>query len=188
MKRTAKLVLPAFISISLAGLVVLVVFYYRTRGAKEVTFTEDRDVGVKIENLEYANTRGGRTVWRLRAGEATRFKTGQVMALKDLDLVFFSDDRSTIRMKARKGRFNEAKKVIFASGDVVVTTSEGYRLRTRRLRYDTKAGLITSSDPVVIESGDMVVKGVGFKVDVESGSMEIMRDVKAVLNGGKIDG
>jgi LPS export ABC transporter protein LptC len=188
MKRTAKLVLPAFISISLAGLVVLVVFYYRTRGAHEVTFTEDRDVGVKIENLEYANTSKGRTVWRLRAGEATRFKTRQLMALKEIELVFYSDNKSTFTMKARKGRFNEAKKVIFASGDVVVTSTEGYTLRTRRLRYDTGAGLITSGDPVVIQSGDMVVKGVGFKVDVESGSMEIMRDVHAVLNGGEIDG
>ncbi len=188
MKRTAKLVLPAFIFISLAGLVVLVVFYYRTRGAQEVSFTEDRDVGVRIENLEYANTREGRTVWRLRAGEATKYKARQMLTLRGIDVVFFSDDKSTFEMKARDGKFDEARKIIFASGDVVVTNTDGYTLRTRRLRYDTKKGLITSGEPVKITGTGMVVEGLGFKVNVQDGSMYIMRDVRAVLNGGELHG
>ncbi len=188
MKRTAKLVLPAFIIISLAGLAVLVVLYYSTRGAHEVTFTEDRDVGVKIEDLNYANTREGRTTWRLRARTATRFKTRHMMVLEGIRLSFRPDDKKNLIMKARRGRFDEAKKVIFASGAVVVTSPEGYTLKTEKLRYNTAGGLITSAEPVVIFSGDMRVSGVGFRVEVDSGSFYILRDVKAVINGGGIHG
>ncbi len=188
MKRTAKLVLPAFISISLAGLVVLVVLYYRTRGAREVTFKEESDIGVKIEDLNYADTRRGRTIWRLRAGGATRYKSRHMLVLEGIDLLFYSDDRTPFTMKAREGRFDEAKKVVYAKGGVKVTSPEGYSLETRRLRYDTARGLITSADPVVIFRRDMRVSGVGFRVEVKRGSLYIMRDVRAVISGEGVHG
>jgi len=188
MKKTAKLVLPAFIVLSFAGLIVLVILYYRTKGAHELTFTEDKDIGVKVEGLNYANTRDGRTIWRLKAVKATSFKSKELMVLEGVRLMFYPKDGEEVRMKARNGKFNEAKKVVFASGDVVVSSPSGFTLKTERLRYDTSAGRITSGEPVIISQGEMRVRGVGFKADVDSGTFYIMKDVRAVISVTGIDG
>jgi len=188
MKKIVKLVLPAFILLSLAGLIFLVVLYYRTTSTNELTFTEDKDVGVKIEDLSYANTRDGRTIWKLKAKNATSFKSKELMILKGVRLAFYPEDGGTFNMRARDGKFNEAKKVVFASGDVVVSSPTGFTLKTEHLRYDTDAGRITSADPVFISQGQMNVRGVGFKVDVESGNLYILRDVRAVISVRGLDG
>jgi len=182
MKKTAKLVLPAFIIFSFAGLILLVVFYYRTTSTQEAAFTEDKDIGIRVEGLNYANTRDGRTLWRLKAKKATRFKSRELMVLEKVDLLFYAKDGDKFNMKAREGNFNEAKKVINAWGDVAVSSKKGFNLKTERLRYDTAAGSITSDKPVIILRGELRVEGVGFSVDVESGSLEILSNVRAVVS------
>ncbi len=182
MKQTVKLVLPAFIILSLAGLVILVVIYYRTTSTREVTFTEDKDIGVKVEGLNYSNTRDGRTIWRLRAKDATSFKSKKSMVLKGINLLFYPKNGEPFTMKADDGTFNEAKKVILARGNVVVFSEKGFTLKTDRLRYDSAAGRIASDKPVSITQGDMMVTGVGFRADVDSGNVSILKNVRAVIS------
>ena len=188
MKRTAKLVLPAFVIVSLAGLIVLAVLYYRTRGARQVTFNESADVGIRVDDFDYANTRGGRTVWRMEAREATRFKTRRLMVMKGVHLFFYPESGGRLEMRAREGRFDEAGRVVTARGSVEVSSPDGYRLRTRRLRYETDRGLITSAEPVAIYSRDMEVRGVGFRVELREGTLYIVRGVRAVIRGGGVRG
>ncbi len=188
MKKTAKLVLPAFIIISLAGLIILVVFYYRTTGTREVTFTEDKDIGVKVEGLNYSNTRDGRTIWKLRAKKATSFKSKESMVLEGIDLLFYPKNAKPFSMKSHDGTFNERKKVVLARGNVVVSSPTGFILKTERLLYDSDAGRITSTEPVFISQGEMTVRGVGFKVDVESGNLAIEKNVRAVISVKGLDG
>jgi len=187
MKQTVKLVLPAFIILSLAGLVILVVIYYRTTSTREVTFTEDKDIGVKVEGLNYSNTRDGRTIWRLRAKEATSFKSKKLMVLKGINLLFYPNNGEIVTMKAHDGTFNEANKVIFAKGNVVVSSEKGFTLKTDRLLYDSASGRITSDEPVTITQGAMMVHGVGFKADVDSGNISILKKVRAVISVKGID-
>ncbi|MFQ5353940.1 MAG: LPS export ABC transporter periplasmic protein LptC [Thermodesulfobacteriota bacterium] len=188
MKKTAKLVLPVFILISLAGLAILVALFYSTRSTEELTITEDKDVGVKIEDLNYSNTRDGRTIWRLKAREATSFKSRESMVLKGIRLLFYDKEGGIFTMKARDGDFNEAKKIIRASGDVVVFSEEGYTLKTDNIRYAAASGSITSKEPVSIKTDAMEVHGVGFEVNVESGSMYIKKNVRAVIREKRSDG
>ncbi|MFQ5480996.1 MAG: LPS export ABC transporter periplasmic protein LptC [Thermodesulfobacteriota bacterium] len=189
MKKLAKLVLPAFIIISLAGLIILVSLYYRTNSVKkELTFTEDKDVGVKIDDLNYSNTRDGRTVWKLKAREATRFKSSESLILNGIKLLFYAKDGGAFTMKADDGTFNEAKKLLLASGGVVVFSPEGYTLKTDNIRYETASGYITSKDHVLISTKSMDVEGVGFDVNIESGNMYIKDKVRAVIREERFDG
>ncbi len=189
MKKIAQLVLPAFIIISLAGLVILVSLYYRTNsGKKEVILTEDKDIGVKIDDLNYSNTRDGRTVWKLKAKEATRFKSRESMVLNGIKLLFYAKDGGVFTMKARDGTYNESKKLLLAGGDVVVLSPEGFTLKTDSIRYETASGRITSKDPVSITTKSMDVQGVGFSVNIESGNMFIKHNVRAVIRDERFDG
>ncbi|MFQ5428315.1 MAG: LPS export ABC transporter periplasmic protein LptC [Thermodesulfobacteriota bacterium] len=188
MKKIAKLVLPIFIIISLAGLVILVSLFHSTKTNKEAAFTENKDIGVKVEDLNYSNTSDGRTIWRLKARKATSFKSRESMVLKHIRLLFYDKEGGTFTMKAHNGTFNEAKKVIRASGDVVVFSPEGYTLKTDRIRYESASGSISSEDPVAIATEVMDVKGVGFNVNIESGKMDIRRNVRAVIREKGADG
>ncbi len=188
MKQTAKIVLPAFILISVAGLIILVALYSRTKNTNEVTFTEDKDIGVKIENLNYSNTRDGRTIWKLSASRATSYKSRESMILKGVRLLFYDKAGDTFTMKAKDGTFNESKKLIFASGDVVVFSPDGFTLKTDNIRYDTASGHITSAEPVSISTSAMEVQGVGFMVSIDDGSMYINKHVRAVIKEKRNDG
>jgi len=188
MKQTAKIVLPAFIIISVVGLAILVVLYSRTNNPNELTFTEDKDVGVNIENLNYSNTRDGRTIWKLKAGRATSYKSRESMVLEGVRLLFYDKSGDAFTMKAKDGTFNESKKIIRASGDVVVFSPDGFTLKTDNIRYDTASGRITSAEPVSISTSAMEVTGVGFNVSIDDGSMYINKHVRAVIKQKRDDG
>jgi len=176
------------IIISLAGLIVLVVLFYRSTSSHEVTFTEDRDIGIKIEGLDYSNTRDGRTIWKLKAEKATSFKSKETMVLEGINLHFYPEKGGAVTMKAREGDFNEKRKVLLARGNVVVSSKSGFTLKTEGLRYDSSAGKITSGKPVFISQGEMNIRGVGFRVDVDSGNLFIKKNVRAVISVKGLDG
>ena len=69
-------------------------------------------------------------------------------------------------------------------GDVVLTTSEGYRLRTHSVAYHHQERKVTTSDPVEIEGKQIRLTGQGMLVDMEARTFKILNQVKTKWRAG----
>lgn len=180
MDRKLRFFLLAFIAASLAALFVLVVVNQGERSGVEVTIVEEKGVEAKFENVRYSGSTEGRLEWELEADSASRGE-GRVTDLESMRAVFYTRAGGSYTLTAPRGKYRESSGEIDALGGVTVVASEGYRLRTRNLKYTIESGKITSRDRVRITLEGMNVTGTGLLVDVGTGRMTLLEEIVAVI-------
>ncbi len=181
MKKSLRRAVSAFIALTMIALIVVVVLHYLGSTGVGIKFTEKGGIGVEIDNIHYSSTREGRVEWELDARSATRFNKEDLMVFDALKVVFYAGDGTPYRLSSKEGRYIEHTGELEAIGDVEITSPDGYSLKTESIRYRAEPGVISSPGPVRIVSKGMDVQGVGLRVDVESGSLRLLKDVRAVL-------
>ncbi len=186
MRRKTRVILLSFILFSLVVLLVLAYVNYRLRSSIKVGFSSERGVELRIDNVHYSGTRDGRRAWDLEAERATRYEKEDRTILDRVRMVFFSGDDSSYVLIADRGEYMEGDGLVKVSGNVTVTSEEGYSLRTETLTYSTALKEIKTDDPVEIDSPFMNVKGVGLVIDVEEGRFSVLKDVRTVLRDALI--
>ena len=61
---------------------------------------------------------------------------------------------------------------------MIVTSSEGYRLRTNSVTYNHQEKKIRTPDPVELDGEQIWMKGTGVLVDLEAQTVKILHEVK----------
>jgi lipopolysaccharide export system protein LptC len=135
-----------------------------------------------LEDIHYVETKGKKKEWELRAKSGQHFREADYTTLEDLAVTFYGEEGRTITLKGNKGSMKERKE-IKVWGDVVITSSDGYRVATNSLRYDSAKQQITTEDPVILEGKGVEVRGVGLVVDLKTKKISILRKVQTVIKG-----
>ncbi len=124
----------------------------------------------------------GLVKWKLRAPVARVYNSKKLLVTDDPVIDFYDEDgKIASTLTAKKGEFNQQTHDLTALGNVVVTTSEGYKLETESLVWLQELGEIHSEDFVKVTKGSDVLTGYGLKTDPSLKNVEILRDVKAYL-------
>lgn len=184
-ERKIRLFFLFFIAVLIIGIAASVMMRGKTKSAYKVEFTEDKKIGVRIDNVHYSSTRDGRVEWTLDAASASRLKDEDTAMLEEVDMVFYAKDGTPYRLKAKKARYKESAGEVAAEGDVTVSSDSGAGLRADKMRYSMKPAQVTSQDNVELKVRGMTVTGVGLLADIDKGRLFLFKDVKAVLNGEK---
>jgi len=77
----------------------------------------------------------------------------------------------------------KGRKEIEVRGNVVITSSDGYRVTTDSLRYEEEKQRIFTEDPIRMEGKGVQVRGVGIVVDLTTKKLFILRKVQTVIEG-----
>ena len=182
MNRKLRVSLSSFITLSIAGLAVLVFIHYRTKNTYKITLTEDKKFGVQIDKVHYSGTKGGRVEWVLDADSAKRSRDEDLMVFDAVKLTFYSKDGKEYLLTAREGNYRESTGEVTVNGNVVVDcAANGYRLAAETLSYSMKTKMVTSDVRVRITSKDMAVDGVGLAAEIDKDKFRLLKDVHAVL-------
>lgn len=181
MKRKYKYFFLIFIAASVAAVGTLALIHYWRVNTPALTFNGAKGVGVKVDNVHYTSARKGRVEWVLDAKSATRYKNGGLTALDAVKLVFHNKNSVPYTMTAKEALYDEAGGGIEASGGVIVTSEEGYWLKTERLNYNSRTARISSSDRVEITTNGMKVTGDGLLIDLNKEQLFLFKDVRAVF-------
>jgi len=124
----------------------------------------------------------GLVKWKLRAPVARVYNSKKLLVTDDPVIDFYDEDgKIASTLTAKKGEFNQQTHDLTALGNVVVTTSEGYKLETESLVWLQELGEIHSEDFVKVTKGSDILTGYGLKTDPSLKNVEILRDVKAYL-------
>jgi len=181
--RPGKLVM-----LLLMGLILSTVGGYlllHMRQAEQSTVPEletNTDADLCLKEIHYVETKGNGKEWELRAKCAEHFLRDDITLLHDMKVTFFADDGRVIIMRGDKGSVKK-RKDIEVTGNVVITSSDGYRIVTESLRYDGVKRQISTEDPVVIERQGMRLRGVGVLVDLGEEKLYLQKNVQTVIEG-----
>lgn len=188
MKRAKIAIL---LSIALIAVVVIVTLWVNLRMRKT---SEDREALPKIsaigaesafEKIRLVEDKHGKKTWELEAKSIEQYQDKNVMVLEDVKLTFYSKDGRTFVVSGKEGRVYQDSRDMELSGNVVLTSSDGYRLRTHSVAYHHEERRVTSSDAVELEGEQIWLKGKGMLVDTESRTFKILSDVKTQWKVGK---
>jgi LPS export ABC transporter protein LptC len=135
-----------------------------------------------ISQFGLTETSQGRKDWHMEAVKAYVFEKRNILETDVVEVTFFDEDGS-IRsvLKADYARLNRTTDDMEARGNVIVTGSDGVRLETQALNWQSETRQIASDDSVTVYRNEDILSGWGFRGDPDLGSFRILRDMKATI-------
>ncbi len=171
----------------LAGLVFLIfaglgIYYYVNHLLTTPVTIEDIEVdtqaALKLNILEQVSKKNGITEWKLKAVSATLFKDENKAILEDVDVLFFTKDKTTVHLTADRGKLN-TKSHDLSFYDNVVVRYQSYTLTSETLHYDKKPHIIRSDSRVLLSDGESTL---------QADNMETRLNQNQVILKGKVKG
>ena len=107
------------------------------------------------------------------------------MVLEDVKVTFYAKEGRTFFLTGKQGKVYQDSKNVELEGDVVLTSSDGYQLKTHSVSYRHSGKIVSTSDPVEIEGEQIRLTGKGMLVDMEAKTFKILSQVKTQLRGRK---
>ena len=164
---------------------VLTVLAFAACDRKETAETPVESLGIPDETVMEFSTQesdSGRVQWTLKAPRADRFNARNVFVMDD-PVIEFYDKMGNLQttLTADKGEYLLDSHDMLAYGNVVAVTFKGEVLETDSLRYLNEADKIVSDSFVKLTRGRDVVSGIGLECDHTLDSVDIKKDVHAVV-------
>ncbi len=185
--RKAKVVILLLI-VLVGGLVFLSLrANLRARKASEaVEKLRDFSTGgadMQLKKVRFVEDKQGQKTWELEAESVQQYQEQNVMVLEDVKVTFYAKEGRIIHLTGKQGKVDQNTKNVDLLGDVVLTSSDGYQLKTHSASYRHSEKIVCTSDPVEIDGEQIRLTGKGMLVDVEARTIKILSHVKTQLRG-----
>ncbi|HMU96510.1 MAG TPA: LPS export ABC transporter periplasmic protein LptC [Elusimicrobiota bacterium] len=118
---------------------------------------------------------GSERSWSLRSPRADIYDDDHRVELSAPRLRFYEKNRPSSSVTAARGRLDTATRDLWAGGGVVLVSTEGARLESEWMRFDSLADRLVSTAPVVITRGRSRVRGIGWEATRDLSTIEIRR-------------
>jgi LPS export ABC transporter protein LptC len=189
MFRKAKFVI--LISILLIGGIVLISLWGNLRARKtseaveKVPKASTGGADVRLEKIRFVEDKQGQKTWELEAKSVQQYQNQNIMVLEDVKATFFTKEGRTFFLTGKQGKVYQDSKDVELVGDVVLTSSDGYQLKTHSAFYRNLGKTVSTSDPVEIEGEQLRLTGKGMLVDMEAKTFKVLSQVRTQLRGRK---
>jgi len=189
MMRKTKIVI--LLLILLIGGIVLVSLRanLRARKASEAVeklpkvSTEGADM--QLKKIRFVEDKQGQKTWELEAESVHQYQEQNIMVLEDVKVTFYAKEGRVIYLTGKQGKVYQDSKNVDLLGDVVLTSSDGYQLKTHSASYRHLEKIVSTPDPVEINGEQIRLTGKGMLVNVEAKTFKILSQVKTQLRGRK---
>ncbi|MEH0022040.1 MAG: LPS export ABC transporter periplasmic protein LptC [Desulfobacter sp.] len=175
-----KLILPLVILVGLifAGLGI---FYYVNHLLTTPITVEDikvdSEAALKLNLLEQVSKKNGVTEWELKASSATLLKEQDKAILEDVDLVFYTREKTRVLLTADNGTLNTKTHDLTLTTNVIVR-HQAYILRSETLHYEKKAHIIHTDSRVLIEDGESTLEADAMLTELNENRIVLKGNVK----------
>ena len=189
MMRKTKVVI--LLLIVLIGGLVFVSLRANLRAKKASEAVEKlRDVStggadMQLKKVRFVEDKQGQKTWELEAESVQQYQEQNMMVLEDVKVTFYAKEGRIIYLTGKQGKVYQDTKNVDLLGDVVLTSSDGYQLKTHSASYRHSERTVSTPDPVEIDGEQMRLTGKGMLVDVEAKTFKILSQVKTQLRGKK---
>ena len=148
--RNIRFALALLVTTAIVGIVAAISLKgFRTTPPEPVSQQLPQNIDVALQKARFTEMRDGITVWELVAERAEYDKTGEVVYLSDIHMVYAkSRTNGAITLTAAKGEYSSASKNIRLRGKVHVVTESGMVFDTETLDYLATPSLFRTADRV----------------------------------------
>jgi len=187
--RKAKLVILILILL-IAG-AVLASLWVNLRGRQasgekeEVPKISTGGADMRLEKIRIVEDKHGRQTWELEATSVQQYQDQNIMVLEDVKVTYYTKEGRSFIISGNKGKIYQDSKNMELVGDVLLTSSDGYQLKTHSVSYHHLEKKVTTSDPVEIEGKEIQLVGTGMLVDMEAKIIRVLSQVKTRWKGGR---
>ena len=142
---------------------------------------------MRLEKIRFVEDKQGQKSWELEAQSIHKYQEQNMILLRDVKLTFYAKEGRTFLLTGKQGKVYQDSKDVDLEGDVTLTSSDGYQLKTHSLSYRDSEKIIRTSDPVEIEGEQLRLTGKGMSINVDAKTLKIQSQVKTHLKGkGKV--
>ena len=179
------------ISILLIGGIVLVRLWANLRerrvseAVEKVPEVPAGDATHVLQKVHLAEDKHGQKTWELEAKSVRQYQEQNIMVLEDVKLTFYAKEGRMFYLTSKQGKVYQDSKNVDLLGNVVLTSSDGYELKTHSASYRHSEKIVSTLDPVEIEGEQIRLTGRGMLVNVEAKTFKILSQVKTQLRGRK---
>jgi LPS export ABC transporter protein LptC len=139
----------------------------------------------EVEDFSVTETDSGRPQWTLFAKHAATYQARDLVTARTLRIDFFDEnDRKTSELIAREGELYQRTRDLVARGNVVLLTTEGWRMSTEEMHFLNSRRKITSDKLVRVEKQGTILEGVGFESDPNLQHFEFRHQIRATVQPG----
>jgi LPS export ABC transporter protein LptC len=187
--RKAKVLI--LILIVVIGGIVLTSLWLNLRGREASGGREDLPkvsaggADVRLEKIRFVEDKHGQKTWELEAKSIQQYQDKNIMELEDVKVIVYMEGGQSVTISGNKGKVHQDSKDMELVGDVLLTSSDGYRLKTHSVSYHHSERKVTTPDPVEIEGKEIQLVGTGMFVDMEAKTIKVLNQVKTRWKGGK---
>lgn len=145
------------------------------------TLVKSNKADIRIEKARYTETKDGQKEWELEADSAQYFKHDNLTAFENVKVIFYSKNGVNYTLIGREGRLKNDSKDMDIVGDVVVTSSDNYQLKTDSLQYVAGVRQISTKDKVFFTGPGINIEGTGFLADMITEMVSVFANVRTVM-------
>ena len=140
----------------------------------------------EVEDFSVTETDSGRPQWTLFAKNADTYTARDLVTARTLRIDFFDEKTraKTSELIAREGELYQRTRDLVARGNVVLMTTEGWRMSTEEMHFLNSRRKITSDKLVRVEKEGTVLEGVGFESDPNLEHFEFQHQIRATVQPG----
>ena len=153
--------------------------------AEKVSEVSTEGADMKLKKIRFVEDKQGQKTWELEAESVHQYQEQNIMVLEDVKVTYYAKEGRIIYITGKRGKVYQDSKNVDLSGDVVLTSSDGYRLKTDSASYRHAESTVSTADPVEIEGEQIRLTGKGMLVNVEAKTFKILSQVKTQLKGRK---
>ncbi len=177
--------LRAFLGVIILGsLAMVAIMTWRTMApsTEKNTPAPTTQADLKLDRVHYTETRDGVKEWELEATSAQYFKEESTILFDKVKATFFGKEGQAYTLVGEKGKFNPQTKAMELFDGIQLESSDGYRMRTRSLKYEAGKRELRTADAVEIDGPRLRVEGTGLIVELDGQRLQVLRQVTTTLS------
>lgn len=177
--------LRAFLGVIILGsLAMVAIMTWRTMApsTEKNTPAPTTQADLKLDRVHYTETRDGVKEWELEAISAQYFKEESTILFDKVKATFFGKEGQTYTLVGEKGKYNPQTKAMELFDGIQLESSDGYRMRTRSLKYEAGKRELRTADAVEIDGPRLRVEGTGLIVELDGQRLQVLRQVTTTLS------
>ena len=183
--RNIRFALALLVTAAIVGIVAAISLKgFRTTPPEPVSQQLPQNIDVALHNARFTEMREGSTVWELVAERAEYDKSGDVVYLTGIHMVYAkSRTNGSITLTAARGDYSNTSKNIRLQGTVHVVTESGMVFDTESLDYLAEPSLFRTADHVDFHHGRLSLAADGMELYAKTETSRFFKSVNAVVQG-----
>jgi LPS export ABC transporter protein LptC len=139
------------------------------------------DADLTIDRMHVIQNKQGAKDWEMWADSAKIYHKKNITILESIRIRFYPKKGKPIDITADSGEMENDSRNMSIRGHVLIQTSEGYALRTERLRFRPKEKKFDTDDKILLKGNSFNLTGTGLHGETDKGLFKLDEQVKAVI-------